>query len=208
MSHMSDLTPKQRHLLEFIIEEIRERRVPPTFSQMATAIGVSSKNSVAKLLRRLEEGGYIRRDSSARGIEVLNALGESLSSDTVSVPLVGDVVAGTPVLADENIEDNITLPADLVGGFQDTFLLRVRGESMRDAGILEDDRVLVRQGVQPSHGDIVVALLDDGETTVKRFMMKDGVAYLKAENPDYPDIYPDSEWTIQGKVVAVTRAYD
>ena len=203
---MADLTTKQRRLLRFIIGEVRDRRVPPTFAEMARAIDVSSKNAVAKLLRRLEDAGYIRRDSSARGIEVLKTLGESLSPDTVSVPLVGEVVAGTPVLAEENIEDNVIMPADLVGGFSNVFMLRVRGDSMKDAGILEGDRVLVRQHVQADNGDIVVACIGD-ETTVKRFVRTEKQTYLKAENPDHSDIHPSVDWTIQGKVIAVTREY-
>lgn len=203
---MPDLTPKQRKLLSFIVREVRERRMPPTFSQMAKAIGVSSKNAVAKLLNRLEAAGYIHRNSSARGIEVVKTLGETLSLDTVSVPLIGQVVAGMPVLAEENIEGHAILPADLVGGFQNTFLLGVRGDSMKDAGILEGDRVLVRSGVESDHNDIVVACIE-GETTLKRFIRRGGGAYLKAENPAYPDIHPASEWTIQGKVIAVMREY-
>lgn len=204
---MSHLTPKQRRLLSFIVREVRERRLPPTFSQMAEAIGVSSKNAVAKLLAKLEAAGYIRRDSSARGIEVVKTLGETLSLDTISVPLIGNVAAGLPTLAEENIEGHVVLPTDLVGGFRNTFLLGVRGDSMRDAGILEGDRVLVRSGVEPDHNDIVVACIE-GETTLKRFIRRGGGTYLKAENPAYPDIHPASEWTIQGKVIAVMREYD
>jgi repressor LexA len=155
-------------------------------------------------LDSLEEQGFIKTNGKARGIEVLNALGESLVKGLVAVPLVGNVQAGSPHLAEEQIEEWINLPQTMIKGRRDVFLLRVRGDSMINAGIFEDDLVIVRPTKDVKNNDIVVALLHD-EATVKRFIQIKNRAYLKAENPDYKNIYPKEEWMVQGKVVGVIR---
>jgi repressor LexA len=165
---------------------------------------VSSKNAVAKLLKSLEDAGHIKISGKARGIEVLNALGESLEKGLIAVPLVGNVQAGSPHLAEEQIEDWINLPSTLIRGRRDVFLLKVRGDSMINAGIYEGDLVIVRPVKDAKHNDIVVALLHD-EATVKRYIQIKNRAYLKAENPKYKNIYPKEEWMVQGKVVGVIR---
>ena len=159
---------------------------------------------MAKLLRVLEDKGYIRRSSKARDIEVLNPEGEAISRGMFSVPLLGHITAGLPMLAEEQIEDWLNLPTSLVRGRKDVFLLKVQGMSMKDAGILSGDLVLVKQQKIAELNDIVVALLDD-EATVKRLVKRDGKFFLKAENKDYPNIYPEHEWSIQGKVIGVIR---
>lgn len=199
-----DLTPKQKNLLEYLSSEIRTKGLPPTISEIAHALRVKSKNAVAKLLKSLESKGYVRTSGKARGIEVLNQEGEPLSRGILSVPLLGRITAGMPMLAEEQIEDWINLPVSLIRGRKDVFLLKVQGMSMKDAGILNGDLVLVKQQKIADVNDIVVALLED-EATVKRLVKKDSKFYLKAENKEYPNIYPEADWSIQGKVVGVIR---
>jgi repressor LexA len=201
---MKAITSRQKELLSFIIKQIRDYNLPPSVSEMAEFLKVSSKNAVAKLLKSLEDAGHIKISGKARGIEVLNALGESLEKGLIAVPLVGNVQAGSPHLAEEQIEDWINLPSTLIRGRRDVFLLKVRGDSMINAGIYEGDLVIVRPVKDAKHNDIVVALLHD-EATVKRYIQIKNRAYLKAENPKYKNIYPKEEWMVQGKVVGVIR---
>lgn len=198
------ITDRQKQLLQFIVKQVREYNLPPSISEMATFLKVSSKNAVAKLLNALEEAKYIKTSGKARGIEVLNALGESLEKGLVAVPLIGAVQAGSPHLAEQQVEEWVNLPSSLVKGRRDVFLLKVRGDSMINAGIYEGDLVIVKPTKDIKNNDIVVALLHD-EATVKRFIQIKNRAYLKAENPDYKDIYPKEEWMVQGKVVGVIR---
>lgn len=200
----TNLTPRQKQLLEFIVKQIREHSLPPSISEMAEFLEVKSKNAVAKLLNSLEQGGYIKTSGKARGITVLNSLKESLDKGFIRVPVLGRVQAGSPHLAEEQVEEWINLPQTLVRSRRDVFLLRVRGDSMINAGIFDDDLVIVKPTKEAKHNDIVVALLHD-EATVKRYIQIKNRAYLKAENPDYKNIYPKEEWMIQGKVVGVIR---
>ena len=198
------LTPRQKQLLQFIVSQVRDYNLPPSISEMATHLKVKSKNAIAKLLDGLEDGGYIKTSGKARGITILDSLEESLEKGMMRVPILGNIQAGSPHLAEEHIEDWINLPQSLVRGRRDVFLLKVRGESMINAGIYEGDLVIVRPTREVRNNEIVVALLHD-EATVKRFVQIKNRAYLKAENPDYPNIYPKEDWMIQGKVVGVIR---
>ncbi len=199
-----EITTRQKQLLQFIIKQVREYNLPPSISEMATFLKVKSKNAVAKLLDALEANGFVKTSGKARGIEVLKTLGESLEKGLVSVPLLGNIQAGVPHLAEEQIEEWINLPQTLIKGRRDVFLLRVRGDSMVNAGIYEEDLVIVRPTKEVKNNDIVVALLHD-EATVKRFVQIKNRSYLKAENPRYKNIYPKEEWMVQGKVVGVIR---
>ncbi len=201
---MNEITDKQHKLLNFIISEIREKSLPPSISEMATFLKLKSKNAVAKLLDQLEEKEYIRVNGKARGIQVLDTIGESMHKGMFAVPILGNIQAGMPMLAEEHIEDWVNLPENLVKSRRDVFLLRVRGDSMKNAGIFEDDLVIVKPTKDVKHNDIVVALLHD-EATVKRFIKIQNRVYLKPENDNYKNIYPQDEWTVQGKVVGVIR---
>lgn len=199
-----EITDRQKELLQFIIKQVREYNLPPSVSEMATYLKVKSKNAVAKLLKSLEEQGYVRIDGRARGITVLDSIGEVLDKGLIRVPLLGRIQAGSTHWAEQQIEEWINLPQTLVKGRRDVFLLKVRGDSMTNAGIFDGDLVIVRPAREVRNNDIVVALLHD-EATVKRFVQIKNRAYLKAENPDYKNIYPKEEWTVQGKVVGVIR---
>jgi len=202
-----EITKRQKELLKFIVQEVRDHNLPPSISEMAAYLKVKSKNAVAKLLKSLEDLKYIKTSGKARGVEVLNSLGESLEKGLVRVPILGSIQAGSPHLAEQNIEDWVNLPQTLIRGRKDVFLLKVRGDSMVDAGIFEGDLVIVRPMKEPKNNDIVVALLHD-EATVKRFIQIKNRVYLKAENPNHQNIYPKEEWTVQGKVVGVIRSLE
>ncbi len=190
----------QRRILEFIKKEIELKGYPPSVREICEAVDLKSTSTVHGHLEQLEKRGLIRRDSTKpRAMEVL----ENPLSKGRSVPLVGRVTAGIPILAEENIEDYIVLPQDLVGSDDELFALRVRGESMIRAGILSGDFIIVRKQNHADNGDIVVAMIED-EATVKRiFFEKDGVR-LQPENPYYDPIYSRKVQVI-GKVTALFR---
>jgi repressor LexA len=204
INFMNELTPKQKNLLDYLKDQIQTNGLPPSMSEMATALKLKSKNAVSKLLKALVSKGFVRTTGKARGIEVLDKAGEPVGRGLMSVPVIGRVTAGLPMLAEEQIEDWLSLPVDLVRGKKDVFLLKVQGDSMKDAGILNGDLVLVRQQKIVEPGNIVVALLED-EATVKRLVKNNGRYYLKAENKAYSNIYPENEWSIQGKVIGLIR---
>ena len=199
-----DITSRQKELLNYIVQQVRDYNLPPSVSEMATFLKVKSKNAVAKLLNSLEQQGFIKTSGKARGISVLDSLGESLEKGILRLPVLGAIQAGSPHLAEEHVEEWINLPSSLIKSRRDVFLLRVRGDSMINAGIYEGDLVIVRPTKEVRNNDIVVALLHD-EATVKRFIQIKNRAYLKAENPDYKNIYPKEDWMVQGKVVGVIR---
>lgn len=202
---MQQLTERQREVLEFIKRQVREKGYPPSVREIGDAVGLRSSSTVHGHLRRLESKGYIRRDpTKPRAIEILDDQGEMdlIMRDLVAVPVVGDVTAGQPILAVENVEDYFPLPRDFVSD-ETTFMLRIKGDSMIEAGILDGDYVVVRQQPNAINGDIVVALLED-EATVKRFYRESDYVRLQPENPVYdPIITTDAQ--ILGKVIGVLR---
>ncbi len=202
------LTPRQREVLEFIKAEIRSKGYPPSVREIGEAIGLSSSSTVHGHMARLEEKGYIRRDpTKPRAIEVLDGSDLKPQKRTVSIPIVGRVTAGEPILALENVEDHFPLPADFVRADEsELFFLTVQGDSMVEAGILDGDYVLVRRQQHASNGDIVVALIED-EATVKRFYKERDHIRLQPENRFMdPIIVPDAK--ILGKVIALIRRMD
>ncbi len=201
-----DLTDRQRQILDFIKAEIRRRGFPPTVRDIGTAVGLSSSSTVHSHLAALEAKGLIRRDpSKPRALEVLGDEREERIMEIRGVrelPVLGSVAAGSPMLAAENIEQTIPLPTEFVRE-DSTFVLRVKGESMIEAGIMDGDFVVVRQQPTADNGDIVVALLED-EATVKRFFREPDRIRLQPENRTMAPIYA-REVTVLGKVVAVFR---
>ncbi|MDQ3702293.1 MAG: transcriptional repressor LexA [Chloroflexota bacterium] len=213
------MTERQRRVLAVIAARIVEEGRPPTLREIGQELGIASTNGVRDHLQALIDKGYIQRDErSARGIRVLHAAGGVAVAEVVveapfaqrravtEVPVLGRVAAGRPVLAEQNIDGHLAVDRALVRE-GNTFALRVEGNSMRDAGILDGDYVFVRQQATAQPRDIVVALLDD-ETTVKRFVPAGDTIRLEAENPDFlPIIVPrgDPRLAILGKVSAVLR---
>lgn len=204
---METLTPRQQAIFQFIKDEVSKRGYPPSVREIGEAVGLRSSSTVHAHLEKIEEKGYIRRDpTKPRAIEIIAP--ESTPSPLqpalmTSVPVLGRVAAGAPILAEENIDDYISVPADFVKQGAPQFCLRVKGDSMIDAGILDGDTVLVRQQNYAENGEIIVAMLGE-EATVKRFYRLRDKVKLQAENPKYEPIY-SREVVILGKVVAVFR---
>lgn len=197
-----DLSQRQNEILLFIKQEIRRKGYPPSVREIGNAVGLMSSSTVHGHLQTIEDKGYIRRDpSKPRAIEVLDSSSD-VEKKVVQVPIVGRVTAGQPILAQENIEDTFPLPLELVNS-DNVFLLKVRGESMINAGILDGDLILVRQQNTASNGEIVVALIGD-EATVKRFFREKTLIRLQPENSFMEPIY-SQDVTILGKVTGVFR---
>lgn len=201
------LTEKQEAVLGFIEEYQSAYGKSPTLREMREHFGVSSDNSILKHVKALQEKGYIEKDDTPRGIKLLSKLKEKLEAKmSFDLPVLGFIPAGGPVVTEESVESWMSVGEDLAKNATDYFMLRVTGESMIDAGIIEGDLVVVDAKKQAKHGDIVVALIDNANT-LKRFIKKEGKVYLKAENKKYNDIYPDNELMIQGVVTALVRQY-
>jgi repressor LexA len=204
---VSDLTKRQRAILQYLIRTQQERGYPPSIREIGEAVGLHSPSSVHAQLATLAERGYLRKDPTRpRAIVVrLDEEGVPIQSRPVqNVPLVGQIAAGGPILATENIEETLPLPADMVGAGT-LFGLRVRGDSMIEAGILDGDIVIVRQQPTAEDGEIVAALVGDDEATVKRIRRRDGRVILEAANPAYTPIEAE-QVIVLGKVVTVLRS--
>ncbi len=201
------LTEKQEAVLAFIEQYQSGYGKSPTVREMREHFGVSSDNSILKHVKALQEKGYIEKDDTPRGIKLLSKLKEKLEAKmSFELPVLGFIPAGGPVVTEENVDSWMSVGEDLAKNAEDYFMLKVTGESMIDAGIIEGDLVVVDMKREAKHGDIVVALIDNGNT-LKRFIKKDGKVYLKAENKKYDDIYPDNELMVQGVVTALVRKY-
>jgi repressor LexA len=205
----SELTGKRREILDFIAAQLRERGYPPSVREIGEAVGLMSSSTVHAHLTTLQRQGYLRRDpTKPRAIEVRydSASGAAIERRPARhVPLVGDVAAGTDVLAQENVEELLPLPEDFTGEGQ-LFMLRVRGDSMIDTGILDGDYVVVRQQADVERGDIVVAGIPGEEATVKSYSKRSGKVVLTPANPRMDAmVFDPSDVTVFGKVVTVLR---
>jgi repressor LexA len=209
-----ELTTRQQDILEFVNTHVDEHGYPPTVREIGQAVGLTSPSTVHAHLARLETAGLIRRDATKpRALEVIEggrsrraaapalALVESPRRATV-LPLVGEVAAGSPVVAEDRIEDYVTVPDQLAS--DGDFLLSVRGDSMINAGILDGDLVVVRKQDDARNGEIVVALVDDEDATVKRYFRDEGRIRLQPENDTMEPLYPERV-AILGSVKAVLR---
>lgn len=199
------ITKKQEEILEYIKNEILERGFPPAVREICQAVNLKSTSSVHSHLESLERNGYIRRDpTKPRAIEILDDSFQMIRREMVNVPMIGTVAAGEPILAEQNIESYFPIPSEYMPNDQ-SFILTVKGESMINAGILDGDRVLVRQQSVAENGDIVVALIDDS-ATVKTFYKENGHYRLQPENDTMePIIVKDLQ--ILGKVFGVFRFF-
>ena len=202
------LTDRQAAILDFIIEEISAKGYPPSVREIGEAIGLNSPSTVHSHLATLEQKGYIRRDKSKpRALEVtFETEPSSLSfKEMVDVPILGQVSAGLPIFADENLEDTFPMPLSFVHSKENLFMLRVKGESMIEAGIEDGDIVVLRRQETAENGEIVVAMIDD-EATLKRIYYEDGHVRLQPENAAMEPIYAD-EVVILGRLLALFRQY-
>ncbi len=230
------LTRKQRELLLFIHERLKESGVPPSFDEMKEALDLRSKSGIHRLITALEERGFIRRlPHRARALEIVKlpeaiapgmaprgrgfspnvvegGLGKgpaqpTETTETIAVPVMGRIAAGTPISAIQNHSHTISVPADMLAG-GDHFALEVRGDSMIDAGILDGDTVVIRKSDTADSGEIVVALVDKEEATLKRFRRKGASIALEAANPTYETrIFGPDRVQIQGRLTGLFRRY-
>lgn len=197
------ISAKQQEILEYIKSQILERGFPPAVRDICEAVHLKSTSSVHSHLETLEKNGYIRRDpTKPRAIEILDDSFNFTRREMVNVPIVGRVAAGEPLLAEQNIEEYFPIPMDYMPNKQ-TFMLKVKGESMINAGILDGDYVLVEERKTAHNGEMIVALVEDG-ATVKTFYKEEGIIRLQPENDTMdPIIVPDC--VILGKVIGVFR---
>src|ERR1700730_11890216 len=205
----TELTGKRKEILDFIAAQLRERGYPPSVREIGEAVGLTSSSTVHTHLTTLQRQGYLRRDpTKPRAIEVRYDTNSGIAIDrrpARHVPLVGSVAAGTDVLAEENIEELLPLPEDFTGDGQ-LFMLKVRGDSMIDAGILDGDYVVVRQQKEADKGDVVVAGIPGGEATVKTYSRRGAKVVLTPANPTMSAmVFPPDEVDLYGKVVTVLR---
>ena len=209
----NDLTKIQIKILDFIKAELKDKGYPPSVREIGSNVGLTSTSSVHNQLNNLEKKGYIKRGiSKQRAIEVIGfspyqnneeKIDEvSIVDDIINVPIIGNVAAGTPILAEENVEDTYPLPSAFIGK-NECFMLNVKGDSMISAGILDGDMVIVKKQDTANDHDLVVALIED-EATVKTFFKEKNRIRLQPEHPAYDPIY-STDCKIVGKVIGVIR---
>ncbi len=199
-----DLTIRQKQIYDFIVRNIHEKGYAPSIPEIGTRFKIASTNGVSDHLKALQKKGYIRRVGK-RAIEVLTPLGKSLFAATRQVPILGRVAAGKPLITEESVEGLIGVPAEIARG--ETFVLKVKGDSMIDAGILEGDYVIIRHQETAESGDIVCAMIN-GEATLKRFYKQKDTITLKAENKNYaPMNIVREDFSIVGKMVGLIRKF-
>ncbi|KAB7663593.1 transcriptional repressor LexA [Bacillus sp. B1-b2] len=203
---MQKLSKRQLDILEYIKEEVRLKGYPPSVREIAEAVGLASSSTVHGHLARLESKGLIRRDpTKPRAIEILDLEETNIPKyNVINVPVVGKVTAGLPITAIENVEEYFPLPERLAPSDEQVFMLEIMGESMIEAGILDGDYVIVRQQHFANNGDIVVAMTDDDEATVKRFFKERDFIRLQPENSTMEPIILNNV-SILGKVIGVYR---
>ena len=208
------ITKRRQQIYDYIRSYQEEKGYPPSVREMAAAVGLSSPSTVHAHLNALEERGLIKRDrTKPRAIEVFNEDGSSAKQNpgaetetrgSITLPLVGRVAAGMPILAEQNIEDTFTVPTEIATDAS-SFILEVHGESMINVGIYNGDYIIVREQHSATNGEIIVAMID-GEATVKTFYKEQGRVRLQPENDTMEPIYADNP-TILGKVVALMRRF-
>lgn len=197
------ISAKQQEILEYIKETILKKGYPPAVREICEAVHLKSTSSVHSHLETLEENGYIRRDpTKPRTIEILDDCFNLTRREVVNVPLLGSIAAGQPLLAQENIESYFPIPAEILPN-TDTFMLKVKGESMINAGIFDGDQIIVSRQSNAENGEIVVALLEDS-ATVKRFYKEEDYYRLQPEN-DFMDPIICKDVQILGKVIGLLR---
>lgn len=200
------ISSKQREILEYIKSEILSRGYPPAVREICEAVNLKSTSSVHSHLETLEKNGFIRRDpTKPRAIEICDDNFQMVRTETASLPVIGTVAAGTPILAEENIDSYFPVPAEIIPNGEPSFVLKVKGDSMINAGIFNGDQIFVQQCNTARNGDLIVALVDDS-ATVKTFYKEKDHIRLQPENDDMAPIIVD-DCQILGKVFGVFRYF-
>ena len=210
------LTRKQSELLEYLTTHLSMNDVPPSFDEMRDALGLASKSGIHRLVSGLEERGYIRRlPNRARAIEILRPAGEpsampnavAAAADIIALPFLGRIAAGTPIEALSDPTRQLEVPASMIGNGEH-FALEIVGDSMIEAGILEGDTVVIERANTASHGEIIVALINKQEATLKTLLKEPGRIGLEAANPQYETRYFSTDAVeVQGKLAGLIRNY-
>lgn len=201
------LTARQRSILEFIVGFVERNGYPPSIREIGAEFDIRSLRGVTVHLDALERKGFIRRESTSRSIKVLQPRIPRPDSELARLPILGTIAAGEPLLAVENVEGELSVPRAMLGGTQDAFLLRVKGDSMTGAHILPGDMVVIRPQQTADNGDLVAALIGE-DATVKRLRLDSGRGTLIPANPEYDTMPIDgTESRIIGKVIALMRNY-
>ncbi|HZK43417.1 MAG TPA: transcriptional repressor LexA [Syntrophomonadaceae bacterium] len=201
----SDITNRQKLILEFIKTQIKTKGYPPSVREIGHAVGLKSSSTVHNHLVQLEEKGFLKRDpSKTRAIIPIDNEPSELMTESINLPVVGNVAAGSPILADQNIEEYLPIPVDFVGS-GNHFILKVKGESMIEAGILDSDYLIVRQQLDATNGEIIVAIIEN-EATVKRLYKMENQIELRPENSALKSMFFDNV-QIAGKVVGLLRRF-
>ncbi len=204
---MKGLTQKQQLILDFLARYVEEHHYPPSIREISAAFGFKSLRGSTIHLDALEKKGFIKRESTSRSIRILDPKGAGKPGPFVSLPILGTIAAGTPLLAVENIEGEMLVPKTMLGGASNAFLLRVKGDSMVDAHIVEGDLVIIRPQQTAENGELVAALLGD-EATVKRFRVDGDDAVLLPANAAYQPIpLRRADARLIGKVIGLLRSY-
>lgn len=205
---MQKLSKRQQMIVDFIKSEVDVKGYPPSVREIAKAVDLASSSTVHGHLERLENKGYIRRDpTKPRAIEIINESYQNLEKDSARyVPIIGKVTAGSPITAIENVEEYFPIPSSSAKQDDHLFILSVEGESMINAGIYDGDRVIVKQQSTAENGEIIVAMTDDDEATIKRFYKEDKQFRLQPENDAMEPMYFDNV-TILGKIVGLYRQF-
>ena len=202
---------KQQKILDFVNRQVAEKGYPPSVREICKAVGFRSTSTVHAYIKKLEEEGLVEKDATKpRALRILDSSNSSLEGyisdrEIENVPIVGKITAGQPILAVENIEETFPVPVEYLQN-STVFMLKVRGDSMIEAGILDGDYILVKQQNTANNGDIVAALIGD-EATVKTFYRENGHIRLQPENPSYEPIIVKDGLTILGKVIGLFRKY-
>ncbi len=222
---MEPLKDREKRILDYLKDAIRKKGYPPTVREMCAELGIKSTSTAFKDINALEAKGYLRKDPSrSRSLEVLDLEGDSFShypsaaredvsnvrADVEEIPVVGRIAAGTPILAEQNIEDSFPVPTRYLHGSGNHFMLTVHGESMIDAGILDGDYILVQEQKDAANGEIVVAMIDgdyEAESTVKTFFRENGHIRLQPQNPSMDPIIVD-DCEVLGVVKGVFRYFN
>lgn len=203
---MGKITAKQQEILDYIKDEILKRGYPPAVREICEAVHLKSTSSVHSHLETLEKNGFIRRDpTKPRAIEICDESFQVVRTEMTSLPMIGNVAAGQPILAEENVDSYFPVPADIVPNGEPCFILKVRGESMINAGIYDGDQIFVQSCHEARNGQMVVALIDDS-ATVKTFYKEDGHIRLQPENDTMDPIIVD-DCQVIGRVFGVFRIY-
>jgi len=204
---MKEISDRQKQIYQYIKRTVQEKGYPPSVREIGNAVGLQSSSTVHGHLAKLQDKGYIKRDpTKPRAIEIVQAENQAYTP-VIQVPVLGKVTAGLPITAVENVDEYFPLPEHFTANHNsEIFLLNVAGDSMIDAGIFDGDRVIVRKQNIAHNGDIIVAMTDEDEATVKRFYKEKGYYRLQPENPALEPIYLDSV-TVLGKVVGLFREF-